>query len=559
MKEKWWKKSVVYQVYPKSFYDSNNDGIGDLRGVIEKLDYLADLGIDLLWLSPVYQSPMDDNGYDISDYYQIAEQFGTMADMEELIREADKRNIKIMMDLVINHTSDEHSWFLESKSSRNNPKRDWYIWRNPSTMDGEVPTNWRSVFGGSAWEYDEETGQYYLHTFSKKQPDINWENKQVRREIYQMINWWLDKGIGGFRVDAITFIKKSFEKSTLPTKSSDGLANIHAAALNQPGIDEFLQELKVETFAKYDIATVAEAPGVSDKDLPKFVGDNGHFNMLFEFSHVDLDLGPEGNWYEPVAWTLKDLKEAINKSQAIFNETGWGALYIENHDHPRSINKFIRNENAGVIAQKMLAIFYFFMKGTPFIYQGQEIGMTNVEYPSIEDYDDLASIDQYRSALKAKYSEQEALKAVWRRSRDNARTPMQWNDSENAGFSQCAPWLKVNPNFSEINVKQNQLDPDSLLHFYKKLISLRKNSPYSEMILYGQYEPILESHPDVFAYKRIHEKKDLMVLCNFSNKTVELEMQEKIKEVIVSNYKDHLVDNSFALRPYEAVLCEVKK
>jgi len=557
MNEKWWKQSIVYQVYPKSFHDNNHDGIGDLQGIIKKLDYLKDLGIDLIWLSPVYQSPMDDNGYDISDYYKIAPEFGTMEDLDELIEEARKRDIKIMMDLVINHSSDEHEWFIESKRSKNSPKRDWYIWRDPAS-DGGPPTNWRSVFGGSAWEYDANTNQYYLHVFSRKQPDLNWENKEVRQELAKMVSWWLDKGIGGFRVDAITFIKKSFELGNLQTYAADGLANIQEASLNQPGIHEFLHELREATFANYDIATVAEAPGVQDADLPLYVGENGHFNMLFEFNHVDLDLGPEGKWAEPVNWSLSDLKQIMKKSQEVYNTTGWGALYIENHDHPRSFTKFIRKAEADLRAQKMLAVFYMFMKGTPFIYQGQEIGMVNAHFSSIEDYDDLATIDQYQVAIQDGHTHEEALKAVWRRSRDNSRTPMQWDCSSNAGFTNGNPWLNVNSNYPKVNVENNIKDSESLYHFYKKLINLRKDSHYSESLLWGDYVSILEDHPEVFAYKRVHKSGNLVILCNFTDKETTVELDGTFQEIVLSNYsnsgfsKEHM-----NLKPYEAVVCLV--
>lgn len=546
----WWKEAVVYQIYPKSFYDSNGDGIGDLKGVIQKLDYLKELGIDVIWLSPVYQSPMDDNGYDISDYQAIAEEFGSMEDMDLLIREAKKRDIKIIMDLVVNHTSDEHEWFIESKSDVNHPKRDWYIWRN-GREDGTPPNNWKSIFGGSCWEYDEKTGQYYLHAFSKKQPDLNWENPDLRNAVYKMVTWWLDKGISGFRVDAITFIKKRQDFAD----SQDGMNVIET---NQQGIHEFLSELSKEAFTSHDILTVAEAPGVSHKELPIYAGEDGHFSMLFEFDHVDLDVGKEGKWYEPYNWNLLDFKKAISDSQTFYNNTGWGALYLENHDQPRSLNKFIKPEDIGPIPAKMLATVYFFLKGTPFIYQGQEIGMTNVEYPSIEHYNDLASIDQYYSALKEGFSKEEALAAIWRRSRDNSRTPMQWNHSEYAGFSQGTPWLEINSNYSSINVENALKDCDSLFYFYKKLISLRKSSLYSDVIAFGKYEDMFKDSLQIMAYTRELNDKKIAVIANFDNKELTLNLDCNIKNVILSNY-DHLELhlNQINLRPYESIVCEI--
>ncbi|WP_154992234.1 glycoside hydrolase family 13 protein [Priestia megaterium] len=550
MNKQWWKEAVVYQIYPKSFYDSNGDGIGDLKGVIQKLDYLKELGIDVIWLSPVYQSPMDDNGYDISDYQAIAEEFGSMEDMDLLIDEAKKRNIKIIMDLVVNHTSDEHEWFLESKSDVNHQKRDWYIWKD-GKEDGNPPNNWESIFGGSCWEYDEQTEQYYLHAFSKKQPDLNWENPDLRNAVYKMVTWWLEKGISGFRVDAITFIKKRQDFA-----NSDGEMNV--IETNQEGIHEFLSELSKQAFASHDILTVAEAPGVSHKELPIYAGEEGHFSMLFEFDHVDLDVGKKGKWYEPHKWNLLDFKKAISDSQTFYNNTGWGALYLENHDQPRSLNKFIKPEDIGPTSAKMLATVYFLLKGTPFIYQGQEIGMTNVEYPSIEHYNDLASIDQYYSALKEGFSKEEALAAIWRRSRDNSRTPMQWNHSEYAGFSQGTPWLEINANYSSINVENALKDDNSVFYFYKNLIKLRKSSPYSEVIAFGKYEDLFEDSLQIMAYAREFNNKKIAVIANFDHKEVALNLDFAMKEVILSNY-DHLElhPNQLKLRPYESIVCEI--
>lgn len=555
MERKWWENSVVYQIYPKSFYDSNNDGIGDIKGIISKLDYLKYLGIDVIWLSPIYKSPMADNGYDISDYYSIANQFGTMEDMDNLIEEAKKRNIKIIMDLVINHTSDEHQWFIESKSSKDNPLRDYYIWKDPKE-DGSEPNNWESVFGGSAWEYDKTTNQYYLHVFAKKQPDLNWENYKVRESLYEMINYWLDKGIGGFRVDAITFIKKGNDFKDLQPVGNEKLVPIGKACLNQKGIDKFLNELKEKTFSKYDIFTVAEAPGVPKEDLYKYAGKNGFFDMLIEFGHADLDIGSDGRWYKENPWTLLDFKKALSESQEVYNEIGFGALYIENHDQPRSLNKYIKKEeDISPISAKMLAISYFFLKGIPFIYQGQEIGMTNVKYESIEDYDDIASIGQYKNALNEGLSKEEALRAIHKRSRDNARTPMQWDNSENAGFTNGKPWLKVNPNYKFINVKSQINDKNSILEFYKKLIKIRKEN---EIAIYGIYELILEDNTSIYAYTRTLDNKKLLVICNFTNSYANFKLPYNIKfkrkKYIIGNYDDIDSENiiDFNLKPYEA-------
>ncbi|MCM8711574.1 alpha-glucosidase [Clostridium sp. SYSU_GA19001] len=557
MNKKWWEKSIVYQIYPKSFYDSDNDGIGDLKGIISKLDYLKDLGIDVIWLSPVYKSPMADNGYDVSDYYDIEKQFGSMEDMNALIEEGKKRNIKIIMDLVINHTSDEHAWFIESKASKDSPKRDYYIWRDPKE-DGSQPNNWESIFGGSAWKYDEVSNQYYLHVFAEKQPDLNWENPKVRKDLYQMINYWLDKGIGGFRVDAITYIKKGNDFKDLKPNGKEKLVHVNGACLNQEGIEEFLAELKENTFAKYDILTVAEAPGVPKEKLSRYAGKDGFFDLLFEFEHVDLDINADGKWYKPRKWTILDFKSAIKKSQEVYNEIGFGALYLENHDQPRSLNKFIKEEDISLVSAKMLAVTYFFLKGIPFIYQGQEIGMTNVKYESIEDYDDIASIGQYKDALSEGYSKEEALAALHRRSRDNARTPMQWDNSENAGFTKGKPWLKVNPNYKDINVEANLKNENSLLNFYKNLIRLRKFSKYTDVIVYGKYIKFLEEHGDVFGYIREYNGKQILILSNFTDKNIQLKLDYNVREVIISNYENIDLNNkNIELKAYEAVVLEL--
>ncbi|MGP3778634.1 glycoside hydrolase family 13 protein [Halanaerobium saccharolyticum] len=563
MEKKWWHDKVIYQIYPKSFNDSNGDGIGDLPGIIEKLDYLAELGIDIIWLSPVYSSPMKDNGYDIDDYYAIGKQFGTMADMERLITEAKKRNIGIMMDLVINHSSDQHQWFKESRKSRDNKKRDWYIWKDPAE-DGRPPTNWRSVFGGSAWSYDQQTEQYYLHTFAEEQPDLNWENKELRQELYRMIKWWLDKGLAGFRVDAISFIKKG-EYINLPADGEDGRAEIHSVTANQEGILAYLNELNDKTFSNYKIVTVAEIYPEKSERMKEFVGEGGPFDFIFDFRHTDLVMRPDSNWMQEKEWDLMKLKKVFNKIQQTYDQDSRVALFLENHDQPRSLNKYLKEKNINRYSAKMLAAIFMLMRGVPFIYQGQEIGMTNVKYDSIEDYNDAASIGKYKMALESGHQKEEVMKAVWNRSRDNSRTPMHWDYSKNAGFSSGSPWLKVNPNYKEVNVENELNDSDSLYYFYQNLIKLRKESSYAETLIDGSYEQLLEKSQDLIAYLRIGAEKKVLVIANFRDKTIKINLDFQLKNVILSNYSDiekrlktvkDKIDYRF--RPFEALVLEVE-
>ncbi|WP_147804557.1 alpha-glucosidase [Alkalicoccus halolimnae] len=550
----WWQNAVVYQIYPRSFYDGNGDGIGDLTGIMEKLDYLAGLGIDVIWISPVYESPMDDNGYDIADYQNIASEFGSMEEMKLLIQKAKEKGIEILMDLVINHSSDEHAWFIESKSDRENPKRDWYIWRNPKE-DGTPPNNLRAIFGGSCWTYDEKTSQYYFHSFSKKQPDLNWENRELRRELYQMVRWWLEQGIAGFRVDAITFIKKPEMFEDVTPDEADGTAVVKP---NNPGIGEFLKELKEEAFDVYDALTVAEAPGVTKEELPEFIGEDGYFSMLIEFDHVDLDIDDSGRWYRTQSWKLEDFKKAVSASQEIVNKTGWSALYLENHDQPRSLNKFIPEKDRGLISAKLLATMYFFLRGTPFIYQGQEIGMTNVRYDSIAEYDDLSTIDQYEAALREGIPEEKAYELVTNRSRDNSRTPMQWSEEVHGGFSSADPWLKANDNYDRINVAQSLDDEDSLLYYYKDLIDLRKNSVHSHVFVHGIFENVSEDYPDIFAYSRRLPQKEVIIVGSFSDRSQYYKLKGKVSKKITGNYEGlNLSNGLLELRPYEAVVLEL--
>lgn len=550
MEKKWWKEAVAYQIYPRSFMDSNNDGIGDLQGIISKLDYLKDLGIDVIWICPVYKSPNDDNGYDISDYQDIMSDFGTMEDFNELLSEIHKRNMKIIIDLVINHTSDEHPWFIESRSSKQNPKRDWYIWREEK--DNKEPNNWESIFKGSAWEYDENTKEYYLHLFSKKQPDLNWENEDMRNEIYKMINWWLDKGIDGFRVDAISHINK--EEGLVDMDNPDNLKYVPSfdKHMNVEGIHDYLRELKENTFSKYDIMTVGEANGVKAEQATDWVGENdGKFNMLFQFEHIDLWNSSEFN--------LPNLKKVWNKWQVNLENDGWNALFIENHDITRVVSSWGDDTRFLKESAKALGLLYFMHKGTPFIYQGQEIGMTNVKFNDINEYDDIRSINEYNQLINQGMSPKDALEHIWNTSRDNTRTPMQWDDSLNAGFSKSNPWIHVNPNYKYINVKEQLEDDDSILNFYKKMIKIKKSS---ECLIYGKYNLILEDDTNIFAYERILNDEKFLVICNLKSESSNYKYEKltlKYENLILSNYNvdAHKDLNNFELKPWEARLYKI--
>lgn len=550
MEKKWWKEAVAYQIYPRSFMDSNNDGIGDLQGIISKLDYLKDLGIDVIWICPVYKSPNDDNGYDISDYQDIMSDFGTMEDFNELLSEIHKRNMKIIIDLVINHTSDEHPWFIESRSSKQNPKRDWYIWREGK--DNKEPNNWESIFKGSAWEYDENTKEYYLHLFSKKQPDLNWENEDMRNEIYKMINWWLDKGIDGFRVDAISHINK--EEGLVDMDNPDNLKYVPSfdKHMNVEGIHDYLRELKENTFSKYDIMTVGEANGVKAEQATDWVGENdGKFNMLFQFEHIDLWNSSEFN--------LPNLKKVWNKWQVNLENDGWNALFIENHDITRVVSSWGDDTRFLKESAKALGLLYFMHKGTPFIYQGQEIGMKNVKFNDINEYDDIRSINEYNQLINQGMSPKDALEHIWNTSRDNTRTPMQWDDSLNAGFSKSNPWIHVNPNYKYINVKEQLEDDDSILNFYKKMIKIKKSS---ECLIYGKYNLILEDDTNIFAYERILNDEKFLVICNLKSESSNYKYEKltlKYENLILSNYNvdAHKDLNNFELKPWEARLYKI--
>jgi alpha-glucosidase len=547
LKKIWWKEAVAYQIYPRSFSDSDGDGIGDLKGVITKLDYLKNLGIDVIWICPIFKSPNADNGYDISDYQDIMGDFGTMADFDELVGEVHKRGMKLILDLVVNHTSDEHPWFIESRSSRDDAKRDWYIWRDGK--DGKEPSNWESIFSGSAWEFDEETEQYYLHVFAVKQPDLNWENKEVRDAVYEMIRWWLDKGIDGFRVDAISHIKKKEGFLDLPNPDNLDYVSSFEGHMNQEGIQAYLEELKEQTFARYDIMTVGEANGVSLEQADEWVGEeNGKFDMIFQFEHLSLwEKGGNGKF------DLIELKETLTKWQKGLEGKGWNALFLENHDQPRSVSTWGNDQEYVNESAKSLAALYFLMQGTPFIYQGQEIGMTNVRFETIEEYDDVAMRNYYAIESKKGQSHEEIMEVVWTKGRDNSRTPMQWDTTVNSGFSNARPWIGVNQNYISINVETQEKDPNSILNFYKRMIQLRKDE---ELFVYGSYDLILDDHEQIYAYTRTLGEAKALVICNISDEEAEYEyvnLPLSFENLVLQNYeaKEHHNMISFVLKPWE--------
>ena len=552
-KKAWWKEAVIYQIYPRSFMDSNGDGIGDLCGITSRLDYLAELGIDVIWLSPVYSSPNDDNGYDISDYRDIMKDFGTMEDFDHLLAEAHKHNIKIVMDLVVNHTSDEHAWFIESRKSKDNPYRDYYIWKEP--RDGGAPNNWQSCFSGSAWEKDDATGMYYLHCFSKKQPDLNWENPAVRDEVFDMMNWWCEKGIDGFRMDVISMISKDPDYPDGPVK--DGLyGDLMPYVCNGPHVHEYLQEMNRRVLSKYDLLTVGEAAGVTVDEAKKYANEEGtELNMVFHFEHTDAVSNKGsvvGKWTtrKPV---LDDIRPIMNKWQTELEGKAWNSLYWDNHDQPRAVSRFgdDSTEEFRVLSAKMLATCLHMMKGTPYIYQGEEIGMTNTRFRSVEDCRDIEEINAYRQYVTDHHmvSSEEMLKCFETVARDNARTPMQWNSEKNAGFSTGTPWIPVNPNYTDINAEKALADPDSVFYYYQKLIRLRHETP---VIVYGVFEPLLTDDHNVYAWRRVLGDQVLTVACNWSDQDVSCDLFENLSdgsEELISNYKSH---KKGVLQPYEA-------
>ncbi|WP_214515134.1 glycoside hydrolase family 13 protein [Staphylococcus saprophyticus] len=551
MNKQWWKEAVAYQVYPRSFNDSNNDGIGDLPGVIEKLDYLKDLGIDVIWLSPMYKSPNDDNGYDISDYKDIMDEFGTMHDFNQLLEGAHKRGMKLILDLVVNHTSDEHPWFIESKSSKDNPKRDWYIWKKPKS-DGSEPNNWESIFNGSTWEFDEQTQEYYFHLFSKKQPDLNWDNPAVRNEIFDMMNWWFEKGIDGFRVDAITHIKKSFEAGDLSVPEGKTYAPAFDVDMNQPGIQTWLQEMKDKSLSQYNIMTVGEANGVNPDNAEDWVGeDKGKFNMIFQFEHLGL-------WNTgDVKFDVKSYKTILNRWQKKLENVGWNALFIENHDQPRRVSTWGDDKTYWYESATSHAIVYFLQQGTPFIYQGQEIGMTNYPFESIETFNDVAVVNEY-NIVKAQNGDTSALLEKHKmENRDNSRTPMQWNQNKNAGFSDHQPWFPVNPNYQQINVAEQQDNPNSILNFYKAMIQLKKSD---DVYTYGKFDLVDTTNEQVFAYTRTLDDKQILIVGNLTDQITSLNMPDYMSNhsnhILLHNYKDRAI-NMLALRPFEAFVLDL--
>ena len=558
MEKRWWKESVVYQIYPRSFCDSNGDGIGDLNGITSKFDYLKELGIDVIWLSPVYKSPNDDNGYDISDYQAIMDEFGTMEDFDRMLAAAHERGIKIMMDLVVNHTSDEHKWFIESRKSTDNPYRDYYIWR-PAKEDGSLPNNWGSCFSGPAWEYDKTTDMYFLHLFSKKQPDLNWDNPVVRQEVFDMMNWWLEKGVDGFRMDVISLISK--EQPELPDKEPgiNGYATFNVSA-NGPHVHEYLQEMRQKALNNADTITVGECSGVTLEEAKKYArSDEKELNMVFQFEHMDVDSDEKAGKWTTRKMDLRDLKKILTRWQKGLQDIAWNSLYWENHDQPRSVSRFGNDSDEyREISAKMLATCIHMMQGTPYVYQGEELGMTNCPFNTLENFRDLESINAFHELTEqGKMTEEEMMAAIGYKGRDNARTPMQWDDSANAGFSSAdaTPWIMVNPNYTKINAKDQVSREDSVFKYYQKLIKLRHES---DLIVYGTYDLILDDDKDIYAYIRTLGDEKLIVYCNFSENTREVKLPEEFTDgkILISNYNDAKVSEKITLRPYEAIVIQ---
>ena len=555
MEKRWWKESVVYQIYPRSFCDSNGDGIGDINGINGKLDYLKELGIDVIWLSPVYKSPNDDNGYDISDYQAIMDEFGTMEDFDRMLATAHEKGIKIMMDLVVNHTSDEHKWFIESRKSTDNPYRDYYIWR-PAKEDGSLPNNWGSCFSGPAWEYDKTTDMYFLHLFSKKQPDLNWDNPAVRQDVFDMMNWWLKKGVDGFRMDVISLISK---EPGLPDKEPgiNGYATFNVSA-NGPHVHEYLQEMRQKALNNADTITVGECSGVTLEEAKKYArSDEKELNMVFQFEHMDVDSDEKAGKWTTRKMDLRNLKKILTRWQKGLQDIAWNSLYWENHDQPRSVSRFGNDSDEyREISAKMLATCIHMMQGTPYVYQGEELGMTNCPFNTLDNFRDLESINAFHELTEqGKMTEEDMMAAIGYKGRDNARTPMQWDDSAYAGFSTTNPWIMVNPNYTKINAKDQVNREDSVFKYYQKLIKLRHES---ELIVYGTYDLILDDDKDIYAYIRTLGDEKLIVYCNFSENTREVELPEEFvnKKVLISNYSDAKANQKITLRPYEAIVIQ---
>lgn len=555
MQKKWWHDKVAYQIYPKSFCDTNGDGIGDLRGIISKLDYLKELGVDIIWLSPIYKSPFVDQGYDISDYYAIAEEFGTMEEFDELLAEAKKRDMYLIMDLVVNHCSDKHEWFQKALADPDGPYADYFYFRKGK--NGNPPSNYRSYFGGNCWEPVPGSDKYYFHMFAKEQPDLNWENPKLREEIYRMINWWLDKGLAGFRIDAIINIKKDLAFPDMEPDGDDGLASCWRMVENVEGVDALLEDLKNHTFAKKDAFTVGEVFNIGVEDLPDFIGENGHFSTIFDFSAHMLSDGKHG-WYDAPPISFDAWKKAITDSQMRVQNVGFEANIIENHDEPRGVSRFLPDYAQNADGAKMLGTVSVLLRGIPFIYQGQEIGMQNARWNSVDEFDDISTKDQYRVAREAGLSDAEALAVCSVMSRDNARTPMQWKDALQAGFTSGTPWLKVNDNYPVINVEKEEEQPDSVLHYYRKLIALRKSGEYRELFTYGKFEPAYENADHVMAYYRILRGRRVLVAANFGTDTIELDWEVPAKKVLLSNKKRTNAENKLILEKCEVFVTECK-
>lgn len=549
MERTWWKEAVVYQIYPRSFKDSDGDGVGDIQGIVSKLDYLQELGVDVIWLSPVYKSPNDDNGYDISDYFEIMDEFGTIQDWTQLLDGLHERGMKLLMNLVVNHTSDEHAWFAESRSSKDNPYRDYYIWR-PGKGGNTPPNNWRSFFSGSAWKYDDTTGEYYLHLFSKKQPDLNWDNPKLRQSVYEMMAFWLDKGVDGFRMDVINLISKV---PGLPDDGEDGLGDGSPYFMNGPHVHDYLREMNVQVLSKYDVMTVGETPGVSVEEALKYTGaDRKELQMVFQFEHMDVDAG-EGDKWTVVPWTLQKLRGVLHKWQTGLAEDGWNSLYLNNHDQPRMVSRFGNDGEYRVPSAKMLATLLHTLKGTPYIYQGEELGMTNIQFNSIEDYRDIEILNMYEERVTQGNADPGTImEAIHVKGRDNARTPMQWNAGPNAGFTTGMPWIRINPNYKEINAEASMSDPDSVFRYYQRLIALRKQNP---VMVYGDYQLLLQDHEQIYAYTRTLGEVIWLIALNFSESAAILELDERYsgmkRELIIGNYPGDGMEPE-RLRPYEA-------
>ncbi len=551
MERKWWHNKVAYQIYPKSFNDTNGDGIGDIKGIIDKLDYLKELGIDIIWISPIYQSPFVDQGYDISDYYRIDEKFGTMEDFDTLLEEAKSRDMHIVMDLVINHCSDKHEWFKKALENPAGKYGDYFYFRKGK--DGNPPSNYRSYFGGSAWEKVEGTDLYYLHMFAKEQPDLNWYNKEVLDELYKMINWWLDKGVSGFRIDAIINIAKDLNFENLEPDGEDGLVHAGKVAEHATGIGSMLENLKKNTFEKHDAFTVGEVFNMKKDELGEFIGENGHFSSMFDFSAQCLSFGGHG-WYDAPDFTFKQYRNAIFNAQKESENVGFLSNIIENHDEPRGASRYLPEHARNAQGTKMLGTIIVLLRGIPFIYQGQEIGMTNTRFEDISEYDDINTINEYNLAIEAGKTKEEAMDICYKHSRDNGRTPMQWSDEKNAGFTTGTPWLKVNPLYAQCNVREQEKDNNSVLNYYKKLIALRKNEKYADLFVYGKTTPIFMDKDNVFAYKRVFEGKEILVVANFGQEDITLEM-EKEYQVLLNNMEEcEMANNKLVIKSTQALV-----